>query len=283
MKHNYIKPLAVALLLGVSTLTISSAFADKAVSPSKENSGSKDDVKVVGAVKGLPGDKGGQGDKGPAGDAGAGSSFSISMTCGASGTEACKIGSVGRGGGWIFYVDYNDEYPAFDYLEAAPFDLSTPTPFCSDTYTEGDVNDSTISMYGQKTPTEIVQWANKGVGKGRGNTNQMLSSCSTGPAAQANAYANVAIGHDVAGDAGKWYVPSSGEMMLMYQNLMKAGVGGLFSEMIYRTSTEYCGSSAAQNSDMNCYQAWGQDSGNGQQVKVYKASHLPLRPITSYQ
>ena len=52
-----------------------------------------------------------------------GSSFSYSMTCGVSGTDACKIGAVGPGGGWIFFVDYNDEYTGFDYLEAAPDDI----------------------------------------------------------------------------------------------------------------------------------------------------------------
>ncbi len=42
------------------------------------------------------------------------------MTCGANGTSACKIGTKGPGGGWIFFVDYNDQFSGFDYLEAAP-------------------------------------------------------------------------------------------------------------------------------------------------------------------
>jgi len=50
------------------------------------------------------------------------------MTCGISGTDACKIGAVGPGGGWIFFVDYNDQYPDFTYLEAAPTDIAYSGP-----------------------------------------------------------------------------------------------------------------------------------------------------------
>jgi len=39
--------------------------------------------------------------------------------CGDNGNELCKLGSVGPGGGWIFFVDYHDQYPVFNYLEAA--------------------------------------------------------------------------------------------------------------------------------------------------------------------
>jgi hypothetical protein len=46
------------------------------------------------------------------------------MTCGVSGADACKIGSVGPGGGWIFFVDKDNDYPDFNYLEAAPTDIS---------------------------------------------------------------------------------------------------------------------------------------------------------------
>jgi hypothetical protein len=42
------------------------------------------------------------------------------MTCGTSGADACMIGAVGPGGGLIFFVDYNDEYSDFDYLEVEP-------------------------------------------------------------------------------------------------------------------------------------------------------------------
>jgi hypothetical protein len=36
--------------------------------------------------------------------------------------EICKNGMTGPSGGFIFFVDYNDEYAAYDYLEAAPTD-----------------------------------------------------------------------------------------------------------------------------------------------------------------
>ena len=46
---------------------------------------------------------------GPQGPIGLTGSFPYSMTCGISGKDACKIGAVGPGGGWIFFVDKDDE------------------------------------------------------------------------------------------------------------------------------------------------------------------------------
>ena len=46
--------------------------------------------------------------------------FKKQFVCGDSGKSLCKVGEVGPGGGTIFFVDYNQENFAFDYLEAAP-------------------------------------------------------------------------------------------------------------------------------------------------------------------
>ena len=57
---------------------------------------------------------GSQGPQGATGENGTySSSFPYSMACGVSGTDACKVGALGPGGGWIFFVDYNDQYPGF--------------------------------------------------------------------------------------------------------------------------------------------------------------------------
>ena len=45
-----------------------------------------------------------------------------------------KVGDRGPGGGFIFFVDHYDQYPGFTYLEAAPTDIA-PVVWCDKTTT----------------------------------------------------------------------------------------------------------------------------------------------------
>ena len=78
---------------------------------------------AVGA-NGTNGVVGAKGDVGTAGRNGTDLTGAITQLsiCGTGGTSLCKIGAVGPGGGLIFFVDYNDEYATYNYLEAAPSD-----------------------------------------------------------------------------------------------------------------------------------------------------------------
>jgi hypothetical protein len=112
-----------------------------------------------------------------------------------------KVGDRGPGGGFIFFVDYFDQYPGFTYLEAAPTD------------TENDVwCDITTSI------PAVSGWAGNGVGKGQANTTAMLGVCTSGAANAADSY--------LTATKSDWFLPSEGELMLMYTNLRQAGVGG---------------------------------------------------------
>jgi hypothetical protein len=145
--------------------------------------------------------------------------FAYSMTCGTHNPkdEACKIGAVGPGGGWIFFVDYNDQYPGFDYLEAAPADIEvvsgintvTTFPWCDDILN---------SIY-LVAPSLVL-----GVGQGRANTDAMIAqgACLSGAANEANLYSTAATG--LPGAAGDWFLPSTGELGLMYTNLLEVGL-----------------------------------------------------------
>ena len=175
-------------------------------------------VGTVGAT-GATGPQGIQGPTGPAGPSGSGgtgSSFSYSMTCGTHTPqdEACKVGTVGPGGGWIFFVDYNDKYPGFDYLEAAPADISN-VAWCSDT---------TNSI------PAVAGWSASAVGAGQANTTAMLGVCTSGAAYEADNY--------FTATKSDWFLGSEGEMMLMYTNLRQEGVGGFASDY-YWSSSEY--------------------------------------------
>ena len=124
-----------------------------------------------------------------------------------------KIGSRGPGGGWIFYVDLYDQYPDFTYLEAAPTDIDFES-WCNN-------RDTSIPA--------VAGLAAKGVGKGKANTTAMLGVCSSGAAKAADLY--------LTATKSDWFLPSLGELKLMYNNLLEAGVGGM-GDNTWWSSTE---------------------------------------------
>ena len=211
-------------------------------------------------ARGAPGAAGAPGVRGASGAAGApgargvagtnGSSFIYSRTCGVGGTDACKIGSVGPGGGWIFFVDYNEQYSGFNYLEAAPTDISAVN-WCSDTVTSIGA---------------VADWSANAVGAGQANTTAMTvaGACTSGAANSAKAYFTPTT------QAGDWFLGSEGEMMLMYTNLRQAGVSS-FANGYYWSSTE-------SNSD----DAWGQGFDSGVQDYGGKSYTLPIRAVRAF-
>ena len=206
-------------------------------------------VGAVGAT-GATGPQGPAGADGATGPAGSGGSFSYSMTCGTHTPqdEACKVGAVGPGGGWIFFVDKDDEYPGFDYLEAAPADISA-VAWCDNVTT---------------SIPAVAGWSARAVGAGQANTTAMLGVCSTGAANSAAAYSTPTT------QAGDWFLGTLGDMMLMYTNLSYAGVGG-FASSYYWSSSEY-----------DTYYAWYQGFSNGLQGYYGKYIALPVRAVRAF-
>jgi hypothetical protein len=137
-----------------------------------------------------------------------------------------KIGDRGPGGGFIFFVDYYDQYCGFTYLEAAPMDI-VDVPWCN---------------FETSIPA-AAGWAAKGVGKGQANTTAMLGVCTSGAAIEAYLYST--------STKSDWFLPSLGEAKLMYNNLLEAGMGD-FSHDYYWSSTE-----------VDSYYAYYQEFNNG--------------------
>jgi hypothetical protein len=169
---------------------------------------------------------------------------------------AFKVGERGPGGGFIFFVDYFDQYPGFTYLEAAPTDASF-NEWC---------NDRTTSIPG------AAGWDANAVGRGRANTNAMLAVCSSGAARDADNYTTDST---VAGD---WFLPSESEAMLMYTNLRQAGVGGSaddsvdgFDDGLYWSSTE-----------SGRFSAWCLFFNGGSVLSFFKATTLRVRPVRAF-
>jgi len=220
---------------------------------------------------GAPGPQGpgGSGPAGPAGAPGApgpAGSSSAAITqlsiCGASGISLCKVGVQGPGGGTIFFVDYNDIYPTFNYLEASPLAC------------QGSVHWSSANT----DVTAARGWAGRAVGAGQANTTAIKAVFSGDTSSNNAAHFATSCGKDGGGASTKsdWFLGSLGEMKLMYDNLQGLdedlqGRGG-FVGATYWSSTE---------NDTN--NAWSQAFDNGNHYthnKKFDSDYV--RPVRAF-
>jgi hypothetical protein len=220
---------------------------------------------------GLPGLNGSSGGSGPAGATGAtgatgapgASGVAAPIATGANciGTKCTyKIGDTGPGGGLIYFVDYNDQYAGFNYLEAAPTSCeSASTAWSSDT------TNSLLAVNG---------WAARAVGSGQANTTAMLANGATSYIADASGaafYSNALASGVPAGcvtSKDDWFLGSLGEMKLMYDNLQ--GLGG-FAEETYWSSTAFDETTA-----------WSMNFRDGYHGGSGKASTFKVRPVRRF-
>ena len=100
-----------------------------------------------------------------------------------------QVGDRGPGGGVIFFVDRDDQFPRFDYLEAAPDDLGGHA-WCN------------------RTKVSIPAAKARAVGRGKANTRAMLRVCASGAA-------RAAVGYRGPNGKDDWFLPSLGELKLM--------------------------------------------------------------------
>jgi|GEM_PF-2244560 len=164
-------------------------------------------------------------------------------------TFVYKVGDKGPGGGWIFYVDRDDEFPSFTYLEAAPEDVGSQ-PWCDKT---------SVSIPGASGE------AANALGRGKANTRAMLEVCTSGAANTAAAYRG-------PNNKTDWYLPAEGELMVMYTKLMREQGKGGFGDGYYWSSSEY---------DYYLL-AWGQYFSNGVQYNGSKDNYLRVRPVRAF-
>ena len=167
-----------------------------------------------------------------------------------------KVGDIGPGGGFIFFVDHYDQYRGFTYLEAAPTDIA-PVVWCDKTTT---------------SIPAVAGLAANAVGKGQANTTAMLGVCTSGAANAADSYLTVT--------KSDWFLPSEGELMLMYTNLLQTGVGvfaydymavGGFPYADYWSSSEFDSNLARFQLFFNGYQYYSTSKGNALPVRAVRA------------
>jgi len=196
------------------------------------------------------------GTNGGSGAPGAPGASAVAITelsiCGASGTSLCKVGVQGPGGGTIFFVDYNDIYPTFNYLEAAPVSCEGSSKTWS--------SDTSFSVAGASG------WAARAVGRGQTNTTAIMAAVTATdiPDAPAAAYADGLT----CGSKTDWFLGSLGEMKLMYDNLQ--GVGE-FGFGLYWSSTERDG-----------YYAWAEFFNQGYEPSGTKDATFYVRPVRAF-
>ena len=109
----------------------------------------------------------------------------------------------------------------------------------------------------------VSGWDAKGLGKGQANTTAMLGVCASGAANKADLY--------LTATRSDWFLPSQRELMMMYNNLGDAGVGGFGNWYFYWSSTE------ADNSNALC-----QDFIDGYQHILIKGGSASVRAIRSF-
>ncbi|MCX6528206.1 MAG: hypothetical protein NTU52_09545 [Actinobacteria bacterium] len=216
--------------------------------------GAKGETGTAGA-KGETGTAGAKGETGAAGTNGTNATVAITQlsTCGTGGTSLCKVGAVGPGGGFIFFVDYNDQYTGFDYLEAAPSSCEGSSKAWS-----SDTTHSLVAVNG---------WAARAVGAGKANSAAMIASGATSYVGDTSGAAFFAEG-STCGTKTDWFLGSLGEMKLMYDNLQ--GVGGFAADYYW---------SSSENLALN---AWLQGFVYGFQNYVSKNTPFYVRPVRAF-
>ena len=257
--------------------------------------GAKGDAGAVGA-KGDAGAKGTDGTAGTKGDAGANATFAITQLSVCDGSDAdsvanelCKIGMTGPGGGLIFFVDFNDQYATYNYLEAAPSDgvfgldpragqWSTNTAQCGGTTPQAaDCQGNTIHLsqgYSFFVPLsgvalQTVLGLHRGLFGGKAATELIVARNDAGGATK-NLYAAGVADDYSTQTASDWWLPSNDELQKMLQNLNNKGVGG-FDLGIYWSSSEYYGD-----------KAWGLSFKTGLQEPFSKSEALYVRPVRAF-
>lgn len=182
--------------------------------------------------------------------------FEPQAVCGTTGQSVCGLGSIGPGGGTVFFIDRNNDYPSFTYLEAAPAGWDGKTPKADPTSVW--CNDVTHLIQVNSNP-----WNSRITGSGKANTNIMKLSCTSGVATLVNEYNT-----SKRGKFTDWFVPSVGELILMGNNLQ--GMAGL-SPDDYWSSSEF--------SDIG---GWVHSIDHGYTGNANKATLFHLRPIRSF-
>lgn len=167
---------------------------------------------------------------------------------------AYAIGDKGPAGGVIFFADTEDEFATFDFLEVAPAGWS------------GEKSDPTASWC-DDLGKELAGAGATEIGTGQGNTKVLEQS---GPTCGAKSAGQLALAYN-GGKKDDWFLPSKGELDLLYANAKLLKVSEL-NDAVYWSS-----------SSSNEFRAWGQLFTSGIAGTNFRTSTFAVRPIRSFK
>lgn len=165
--------------------------------------------------------------------------------------RALAPGDTGPAGGFIFYVNPNYVSGGWRYLEAAPFDQSGGAKW---------------GCFRREVPGA----RGTAVGTGRQNTADILAVCDE-PGSAAYLCANL-----VLNGIGGWFLPSTDELVLMYENLRAKGLGnfrdvGLVDNFTYWASSQVSADMAAHVDFPDLGRVHGDDKDFPRRVRAIRA------------
>jgi len=141
-------------------------------------------------------------------------------TCAQGGS--CSIGQIGPAGGIVFYVSGTAINSSAGISSGGTYLEAAPAPVSKTTYNwcEGGANPYTTTIGASGTA----------VGTGASNTAIIIANCTGGAGYSA---ANLTLG-----SYSDWFLPSSGELALMYGQMSAIGLTGTEATYLYWGSTE---------------------------------------------
>ena len=172
-----------------------------------------------------------------------GSTISFTASSGTTGTH--KVGDS-YGGGTVFYVDGTGHglIAALGDQGNVPWDLSSSGSF------------------------KVTGATDTSVGSGAANTATIKTALSSSGSYAANLAAQTANGYS------DWYLPSLGELQLMYINLATSKLGNLSPSNVYWSSSEYLADSS--------HQAWVKDFGHNSIYGYWKSNNAYVRAVRKF-
>ena len=165
--------------------------------------------------------------------------------------EELAPGDTGPAGGFVFHVNPNYAIDGWRYLEAAPFDQSGGAKW---------------GCFRREVPGA----RGTAVGTGRQNTADILAACDD-PGSAAHLCANF-----VLNGIGGWFLPSTDELVHMYENLRATGLGnfrdpGIADNFTYWASSQVSTDMAAHVDFPDLGRVHGDDKDFPRRVRAIRA------------
>jgi hypothetical protein len=163
--------------------------------------------------------------------------------------SAYPVGSIGPGGGYIFY-DKQIVSNGWRYLEVARDDYASPVPFgCNTTNIPGTLTT---------------------LGAALNNTNTLVNGC-----ASLNTPARL-CNDDIINGLSDWVLPSKDDFQAIYQNLHLNGLGGFINS----NGSQY--NRYWTSSQINSHNVWAQDFTPYYQQIIPKSDQAKIRPVRQF-